>query len=173
MAIKPLKVTALMSNSPVDDGVAQALEQNTRFADALQAALDDFRKDWCDKAPLVEEAETFVKKHGGAKKEDIANECTATVACFLKYLDVPEGTIDNVAVNNSTDDDAGGPVDDDAEKEGRDGGRVLDKDDEDKDDGEDEEEGEDEDKEDDEDDKKEESAIARLKATAAARKGAK
>ena len=148
---------ALLSTSPVDEGVAQSLAQNKKFSEVLRKAIDDFDKDWCEKEPLVEEAEMFVKKHGGAKVEDIINECKATVACFLKYVEVPEGTIDNVAVNNSTDDDKGGPVDDDAKKEGRDGGRILDEDDIDEDDGEDEEEGDDDD-----DDASEKAAVGRL-----------
>jgi phosphopantothenoylcysteine synthetase/decarboxylase len=105
-ALARLKVLALRSASPVDDGVAQALEQNKKLAASLEKALADFKKDWCEQEPLVSEAETFARKHEGAKKEDIANQTTATVGCFLKYLDVPEGTIDNVSLDNNKDPEA-------------------------------------------------------------------
>lgn len=107
-ALARLKVTALRSGSPVDDGVAQALEQNNKLAAAIEQALKQFKADWCEQEPLVSEAETFVRKHEGAKKEDVANQTTATVGCFLKYLDVPEGTIDNVSLDNNKEPSEGG-----------------------------------------------------------------
>lgn len=78
------------------EGVAAGLSQNKQFSEALHAALDEFDAHWIAEKDLTTEGVLFIKKNPEAKAEELGVELTATVACFLKYLKVPEGTEDNV-----------------------------------------------------------------------------
>lgn len=78
------------------EGVAAGLSQNQQFSEALHNALDEFDAHWIAEKDLTTEGVLFIKKNPEAKAEEVGTQLTATVACFLKYLKVPEGTEDNV-----------------------------------------------------------------------------
>jgi hypothetical protein len=73
-------------------GVDEALNRNKKFAEELRKGLEEFEKWWCNKAPLQEEAEAYLKSHPNASVDDVCGKTTATTHCFFKYVKVPKGT---------------------------------------------------------------------------------